>query len=169
MCFTIWSLRGKCSSTEEKKLTKALSFKSKFCSTTSPTIQKYVQYTIIYFTFKISFIKQLCLCNRKDSWTLEIYIICDFHLVQSNHSTSQCDGRRSTCCQYRQNHRIEIPNWFLYLVHNTAEHKQKMFWLDNITQNGNANIKQLKIIDIDKYDLCNRYIFSASTAGETEI
>ena len=26
-----------------------------------------------------------------------------------------------------------------------------------------------KIIDIDKYDLCNRYIFSASTAGETEI
>ena len=33
---------------------------------------------------------------------LKIYFVCDFHLLQSKYSTSQCSGRR-------QKHRMKIP------------------------------------------------------------
>ena len=37
------------------------------------------------------------------------YIVCDFHLSQSKHSTSKFIGRRLTCCGRRRKHWIEIP------------------------------------------------------------
>ena len=35
---------------------------------------------------------------------LEIYIVCGFHLLQSEHSTSQCNTERRTCCGLGQKH-----------------------------------------------------------------
>ena len=49
---------------------------------------------------------------------MQIYNVCDFHLLKSKHSMSQCSRQRLTCYVRRRKHRFEIQRRFLiHLFH----------------------------------------------------